>query len=151
MNQSSLLTVLVVAAIVVCGVALWALVELVKTLRSTRRLSDDLSARLVPLLDKADITVDAINAELYRIDGIITRFEAAGERVDAASGTLTDIVNTPGELVSEFADKVRRAFKDRRRAAAGARESEAHGGSDRTADDEPTMTAEQTAVDDTEE
>jgi hypothetical protein len=105
------------AAIVLCGVAVWALIEFVKTARSTRLLADDSRVRLIPLLEKADVTVDAINAELYRIDGIITRFESAGERVDAASGTISDIVNTPGELVNEFAGRVRRAFNERRRNA----------------------------------
>jgi hypothetical protein len=112
-----LLIVLLVVAIIMCSVAVWALIEMVKTARSTRELSDETRERLIPLLDKADITVDAINAELYRIDGIITTFETAGERVESASGTISDIVNTPGELVNEFAGRVRRAFNDRRRAA----------------------------------
>ena len=65
-----------------CGVAIWALIEAVKTARSAQLLADDLDARLVPLLDKADVTVDAINAELLRIDEIVTRVEEVTDRVD---------------------------------------------------------------------
>jgi len=112
-----LLVVLLVAASVLCGIAMWALVELGKTARSIRRLSDDTQVRLVPLLDKTDVTVDAVNAELLRIDAIITQFEQAGARVSHASGTISEIVNAPAEIVNDVAGRVRRAWKDRRRGA----------------------------------
>jgi hypothetical protein len=72
---TGLLAVLLVLASALCGVAIWALTEAVKTARSARLLADDMDTRLVPLLDKADVTVDAMNAELLRIDQIVTRVE----------------------------------------------------------------------------
>ena len=123
---TSLVLALIIAAIIVCATAVWALIEVAKTARATREAASELHARLMPLLEKADVTVDAVNAELYRIDGIITRFETAGERVDAVSDTVSGIVNTPAELVNEFAGRMRRAFKDRRRAS----EATAAAGSD---------------------
>lgn len=107
--------VVLAATLAVCGFAVWALVEVAKAMRSVRALSDGSRERLEPLLDKADVTVDAVNAELLRVDAIITRFEEAGERVSSASGTLSGIVHAPSEIVSEVADRVRRAWKDRKR------------------------------------
>lgn len=109
-----LLGVLIVTAIVTCGVAIWALLETVKTARSLARLADDLDVRLVPLVEKADVTVDAINVELLRIDGIVTRFEEIGHRVDETTRTVSEVANAPAEIVTDLADKVRRAWRSRK-------------------------------------
>lgn len=106
-----------IAGLATLGVFVWALLELVKTARSVHALSEETRDRLMPLLEKADVTIDATNAELLRIDAAITRFEDVSVRVSAASGTLTDIVQHPAEVVSGVADRVRRAWKDRRRHA----------------------------------
>lgn len=108
----------VIVLVVAGGAGTWAFVETSRAMRSLKVLADDTHVRLNPLLDKADVTVDAVNAELLRIDGIITRFEDAGERVSSASGTISGIVHAPTELVSEMALRVRRAWKDRHREAA---------------------------------
>ena len=106
-----LLGVLLVVASVVCGVAIWALLEGVKTARSARTLADDLDERVVPLLDKADITIDALNAELLRIDSIVSRIEEVTERVESTSRTVQGVANAPGEIVTDIAERVRRAWK----------------------------------------
>lgn len=116
--QGVLVTILIAAAAVACGVAIWALFVAVSTLRSVRLLADDVRARLIPLLEKADVTIDAANAELLRIDGAITRLEDASVRVGAVSGTLSEIVSAPAGIVTGVADRVRRAWKDRHRTAA---------------------------------
>lgn len=113
MNASS--TIALVAVVIASAVAVWSLVEVARAMRSLRALTDDSRERVVPLLEKVDVTVDAVNAELLRVDAIITRFEDASERVSSASGTITDIVNAPSELVSGVALKVRRAWRERRR------------------------------------
>ena len=126
-----LLGVLLVVATALCGFGIWALVESVKTARSVRRLSDHLDERVVPLLDKADVTVDALNAELLRVDVIVTRIEEVTDRVESTSRTVQDVANAPGEIVTDIADRVRRAWK--RRQAEG---SAAHA----KADDAPDVT-----------
>ena len=108
-----LLGVLLGAATALCCVAIWALTESVKTARSVRRLSDDLDVRLVPLLDKADVTIDALNAELLRIDGIVSRVEEITDRVESTSRTVQGVAAAPGEIVTDIADRVRRAWKRR--------------------------------------
>ena len=111
---TALLAVLLVAASALCGVAIWALIESVKTARSLRQLSVDLDARLVPLLDKADVTVDAMNAELLRIDQIVTSVEEVTERVNDTSRAVQEVANAPAEIVNDLADRVRRAWKTRK-------------------------------------
>jgi hypothetical protein len=132
-----LLGVLLVLAIALCSVAIWAVIEGVKTARSARTLADDLDDRMVPLLDKADITIDALNAELLRIDSIVSRIEEVTERVESTSRTVQGVANAPGEIVTDIADRVRRAWKRRGTEAAGsgeARRAEAEQAADQAAD-----------------
>jgi len=112
-----LLIVLLVAASAACGFVIWAVFELVATLRSTRKLADDLDASLMPLLEKADVTVDSINIELLRIDEIVTRVEEVTDRVNSTSRTVQEVANAPAEIVNEIAGRVRNAFKSRKHAA----------------------------------
>jgi hypothetical protein len=111
-----LLSVLIVAAVALCGVAIWALLEGVKTARSLRTLSDNLDARIVPLIEKADVTVDALNIELLRVDAIVTRFEEISDAVESTSRTVQGVANAPVEIVTDIADRVRRAWKTRKHA-----------------------------------
>ncbi len=113
-TTTALLAVLLVFASALCGVAIWALTESVKTARSAKQLADDLDARLVPLLDKADVTVDAMNAELLRIDQIVTRVEEVTDRVSDTSRVVQEVANAPAEIVNDIADRVRRAWKTRK-------------------------------------
>jgi len=112
-----LLIVLLVAASAACGFVIWAVIELVATLRSTRKLADDLDASLMPLLEKTDVTVDSINIELLRIDEIVTRVEEVTDRVSATSRTVQEVANAPAEIVNEIAVRVRSAFKSRKHAS----------------------------------
>lgn len=103
---------LIGAAIAACGAVVWLAREAVLTARSLRTLTDDVQTRLIPILDKADVTVDALNAELLRIDGAITTFEDAGARASAAAETLSDFVSSPAGTVAET---VRRRWRERKR------------------------------------
>ena len=115
-----LLVVLLAVASILCGVAIWALLDVMKTARSVRELSDDTRERLVPLLDKADVTVDAVNAELLRVDAIITQVEETSDRVEPCLGDDLDIVNAPAEIVNDVAVRIRRAWKDKQVASKAA-------------------------------
>lgn len=102
-----LLVVLIIAATVACIVGVWALREVAFAARSVRMLSDDTHLRFVPLLDKADVTVDAVNAELLRVDILVTRFEDAADRVSQTATTLHEIANAPERIAGGIAEKVR--------------------------------------------
>lgn len=115
--MSVLVMTALIAAVLLCIAGIWAAVELARTARDARREMSETNARLIPLMEKADVTVDAVNAELLRIDAIITQFEQAGARVSHASDTISDIVTTPAGLVSEVAGRMRKAFKERKHTA----------------------------------
>lgn len=104
---SVLLAVLIVAATVLCAVATVAVRHLGTSARSIKRLADDTHSRLTPLLDKADVTVDALNAELLRVDMLVTRFEDAADRVSQTATTLHEIANAPERIAGGIAEKVR--------------------------------------------
>jgi hypothetical protein len=111
--NSILLSVLLVLASVFAAVGVWAAIELARASRSLRTLSDDLDAHAVPLLEKTDVTVDAVNVELLRVDGIVTRVEEITGRVESTSRTVQEVANAPAEIVNDIADRVRRAWKRR--------------------------------------
>lgn len=116
METSSILQViLLVAAIAVCAMAVFALWVAIGTLRSLHRSSEEVRERLVPLLDKADVTLDAINAELLRIDGVVTQFEDVTERVSSTTTAVHDAVNAPMEALSAVGSGLRGAFSTWRR------------------------------------
>ena len=123
--NSILLGVLLVLASVLCAVGIWALVDAVRTSRSLRVLAEDVDARAVPLLDKADITIDAVNAELMRVDTIVSRVEEITERVESTTRTVQDVANAPGEIVTDIADRVRRAWRRSRAESAAHAEERA--------------------------
>ena len=74
-TSSILLAVQIALATILCAVGVWALVEVARTSRSVRALADDVGVRAVPLLDKADVTIDALNAELLRVDAIVSNIK----------------------------------------------------------------------------
>ena len=115
-----LLIVLLVVATGTCGFVIWAVFELVKTLGSTRVLAEHLDASLIPLLSKADVTVDALNAELLRIDEIVTSIEEVTHRVSSTSRTVQEVANAPAEIVGGLAQRVRRLLMARRQRRAAA-------------------------------
>jgi len=118
-----LLGVLLVVAIAACAVAIWALVEAARAARSVRDLSQDVNIRIVPLLDKTDVTVDAVNAELLRVDAIVTRIEGITDRVESTTRTVQEVASAPGEIVNDIAERVRTAWKRRQAETAASREA----------------------------
>jgi hypothetical protein len=113
-----LLGVLLAVATVACALGIWAFIEGARSARSLRVLSDHLDASMMPLLEKADITIDALNAELLRVDAIVSRVEEVTERMDSTSRAVQGVANAPAEIVTDIADRVRRAWKHRQAEAA---------------------------------
>ena len=106
--DSALTTVLYVALIALCGTAIWALVVLVRTARSTGRLVDDLDAQLLPLIEKASVTVDAVNMEIERVDGIVTQLEEVSDRVTSTTRVASELVSAPAAAVAGMGERARR-------------------------------------------
>jgi uncharacterized protein YoxC len=117
--SDGLVIALIVAALVLCGFAVYALVEAVRTLRSVRALSDDLARSLPSLIEKADVTVDALNAELLRVDSILSDFEDVSSRVGHTVTVVQDAVNVPANAVSAASERIREAWHRARRSRTG--------------------------------
>lgn len=113
----ALQSVLIILALVVCVVGIWALAEVIRSARSVRMLADDTRERLVPLLEKLDVSIDAFNAELLRVDLIVTKFEEVSDRLSNASDTISDLANVPEKIAGGIADRVR-SWRTRRAASA---------------------------------
>jgi ABC-type transporter Mla subunit MlaD len=77
----------------------WFLVRAVSRLLTT---VEELRARVVPLLDKADVTLDALNVELLRIDGIVSQAEGVGEVVSNASDFIRSPVNSAAQGIARL-------------------------------------------------
>ncbi len=91
---------LTVAALVLTLVALYGLVVIIKAVRSIETAVEDVRVRLVPLLEKADVTIDAANAELLRLDAIVTQAEEVGDAVSTASDFIRSPVNTAAQGIA---------------------------------------------------
>ena len=112
---SVLTTVLLISAIALCATGIWAFVRVGLASGAVKNLADDLEGRVVPLAEKADVTVDAMNAELLRVDAIVTQIEDVSERVASASSAVATIVNAPVGAVSELGERLRKAVASARK------------------------------------
>lgn len=113
--QSVLLTVLIIAAIAVCVVAVFALVEAFKTFRCAREFLGSVDSRLIPLLDKADVTIDAVNAELIRVDAIVTSIEEVSETVTSATNVVREATHAPSVALNRLGAKLGRSLRRRKK------------------------------------
>ena len=113
------------------GVALiWALIELVRLLRSMRGMVEDTNAnvaplmgrvndmvadaapaakRIDPMLERVNLTVDAANLELMRVDGILENVDAITGHVANAASAVDDVATTPSRMVNNVVEAVRGA------------------------------------------
>ena len=127
-----------IALIVLVAAAVWAVVELALTLRRTRRSVADLtdsvtgvvdemrpvitkldgaadelvpaSKRIEPILEKAATSVDLLNVDLVRVEGILSDVNTVtgtGARVsDAVSGAADAVATGVGRAAAKVAGKV---------------------------------------------
>lgn len=102
--------VLYVALIALCATAVWALVVLVGTARSTRRLVERLDDKLPPLIDRANETLDSVNAEMVRVDDIVSQLEQVSDRVSSTTRAASEIVGAPAAAVAGLGNGLRRFF-----------------------------------------
>jgi len=107
--RDTLLVVLLAASVALVAVSIWTVIELGRTARAVRTLSEEVEPRLLPLMDKADASLDLMNAEMMRIDGIVTQVEGVSDRVTTTSEQVTDVVRAPLAFVLGFADSIRRS------------------------------------------
>ena len=106
--RAVLQVVLYVFLIVLSGIGVWAAVEVIVTARSARRLTEELGRTLPPLISSADGTLDAVNAELARVDVVVSQFEQVSDSVVATTRAASDVVGAPAAVVAGIADSTRK-------------------------------------------
>jgi ABC-type transporter Mla subunit MlaD len=102
--------VLYAVLIALCATAIWALVVVVGTARSTKRLVEDLDAHLPPLIEKANGTLDSVNMEMARVDDIVTQLEEVSDKVTSTTRVASEIVNAPAAAVAGLGGGLRKFF-----------------------------------------
>jgi hypothetical protein len=112
MDTASVLgIVLTVLAIALAAFAIYVLVVALRLARELQAATVELRAKLVPLIDKADVALDLMNAELLRVDGIVSDIEQVSGAVSSAS----DVIRGPMNVVQKFGAGLARAFSRARR------------------------------------
>lgn len=108
--QAVLLTALYTLLMLLAGFAIWGVRDLVATSRSLRRLSDDMQATLPPLIRHADETLSSVDAELGRINGVVSQIEEVSDRVSSTTRAAQEMAEAPMAAVSGLAQGARRFF-----------------------------------------
>lgn len=98
---------LTIITIILVIAGIYAVSVLLRAVRNLLAAVEDVRSRLVPLLDKADITVDAVNAELLRLDAIVTQAEEVGDAVSTAS----DFIRSPVSRAADGIARLARSFR----------------------------------------
>jgi methyl-accepting chemotaxis protein len=106
--ETVLRVVLYIGLIVLAGVALWGIREIVGSARSVRRLADELHATLPGLIERADKTLAAVNAELVRVNGVVTQIEEVSDRVTSTTRAAQEMVEGPAAAMANIAQGARR-------------------------------------------
>jgi hypothetical protein len=92
--------VLTAVAIVLSLVAIYGIVVVIRAVRDVQAAVEDVRVRLIPLLEKADVTIDAANVELLRLDAIVSQAEGVTDAVSTASEFIRSPVNTAAQGVA---------------------------------------------------
>lgn len=115
----------------VAVVIIWLIIELVLTIRKTRKVVDEVQKtvnvavqdvdeiknelmpaikKVDPLMDRVSLSVDAVNLELLRVDEIMTDVKTMSSAAAGATKSINTVASAPVDFVSGVADKVRRHF-----------------------------------------
>ena len=102
--------VLTIVLVILASAAVYAVIVAISTLRSMKVLVDDLDEQLIPLLDRASDTLEAVNREVERVDGIVTQFEGVSDTVSATTRAASEAVRGPLSRVVGIRGGVRTFF-----------------------------------------
>ena len=108
-------TLLAIALLGLAGSAIYAIWIAVGTMKSTRVLVERLDERLPTLIDRATGTLDTVDREMERVDGIVTRFEDVSETVSTTTRVAGEVVRAPIAKLAGVGGGLRAIFGSRRR------------------------------------
>lgn len=116
MSGGEVAAVIAAVALVVAVVALlFALASLTRTLRSLRTTVDEFRREALPIMGELRTTVGTANAELVRVDNLLTTAESVGATVDSASRLAYLAFSNPVIKVLALATGTGRAARRLRR------------------------------------
>ena len=87
-----------VAAIAFALIALftvWLLFQLVRTMGILNLFLDDVRVETIPLMTRFQTTIDHVNTELERVDGILTAVEGISQKANTATKVVQEVVTSP--------------------------------------------------------
>ncbi|MDO4502414.1 MAG: DUF948 domain-containing protein [Coriobacteriia bacterium] len=123
-----------IALVLLAVVAIWLVIEAALTMRSTRSAVNTMNEQLKPTLEKVDqataalipavekmdplmdrvnLSVDALNLELMRVDTILEETGEIAKNLNTASDAVANLANAPQDAITQVSDKVRKAFSPR--------------------------------------
>ncbi|PKQ28647.1 MAG: hypothetical protein CVT63_01670 [Candidatus Anoxymicrobium japonicum] len=73
----------------------WLLYQLVKTMGITNRFINDVRVETIPLMTRLQTTMDHVNTELERVDGILTALESMSQKANSATKVVQEVVTSP--------------------------------------------------------
>ena len=56
---------------------------------------DDIRVETVPLISKFQTTMDHVNTELERVDGVLTAVESMSQKANSATKVVQEVVTSP--------------------------------------------------------
>ncbi len=73
----------------------WLLYQLVRTMGILNHFIDDVRVETIPLMTRFQTTMDHVNKELDRVDGILTAVESMSEKANNATKVVQEVVTSP--------------------------------------------------------
>lgn len=111
------LVVFVIELIKVVRVARGAIEDVTEQLdpmlKDAKQMTSDLTpaaAKIDPLMDRALLTMDGVNLEMMRVDGILEDVAEITDTAASATNAVENITNAPVKAVSNMASRFRSAF-----------------------------------------
>ena len=73
----------------------WVLYRLVQMLGITNKFLDEVRVETIPLITRVQTTMDHVNTELERVDGILSAVEGMTQKANAATKVVQEVVTSP--------------------------------------------------------
>lgn len=77
-------------------------------------------AQIDPLMERVNLTMDAANLEIMRVDEILEDVSVITDKLAGTTSTVNDIANVPLNAVNSVTNRVRGVFKSRNASSASA-------------------------------
>jgi uncharacterized protein YoxC len=85
-----------------------------RTMDETEKAVVELRTSIVPILDKADDSMEQLNIKMGRLDGILTNFESTSTKVAHTAEAASSAVQTPVDFVTGVTDRLMRGWRERK-------------------------------------